>query len=147
MDEPPIRDIPQLLQLLAQLEDIAMQFALDTSRGPHEQLGAVQVAHKLLLDRLRVLEMSAIETAQRHLEAAIGRDGMISGYGDAYGSTHTNGGSRSRRTKNNDLDFHGHGCGGKRRSSSPYTADENPRFSPCLLLNLMRHLGFVPHPL
>ena len=52
MDECVSFDVPGILIRLAELEEIAFRRPAKTTRGLESQLMAVQVAHKLLIDRL-----------------------------------------------------------------------------------------------
>ena len=53
-------------------------------------------------------------------------------------------GSRSKRTKNNDLSFHDQSWGRKRRASSTHTVEVKSLYSLRLALGLIRKTSFPP---
>lgn len=65
---PVVMDLPATLVRLAEIEGLVMDMARDRSRGPDAQLMALQVAHRLLLNRVQVIEMRDLQQAQRSFE-------------------------------------------------------------------------------
>lgn len=73
-ETPVVMDLPATLVRLAEIEALVMRMARDVSRGPDAQLMALQIAHRLLLNRVQVIEMRDVQQAQRALERRLSLD-------------------------------------------------------------------------
>ena len=69
----PTLEMPQVLQYLSELVEIAMAEARQPSRGGFSQLDAVQRAVRILVDVVNCIEHRDLAQAQRHLERSLAR--------------------------------------------------------------------------
>ena len=70
----PTLEMPQILQYLSELVEIAMAEARQPSRGGFSQLDAVQRAVRILVDVVECIEHRDIAQAQRQLERSLARN-------------------------------------------------------------------------
>lgn len=69
----PTLEMPQVLQYLTELVQIAMHEARQPSRGGFSQLDAVQRAVRILVDVVECIEHRDLAQAQRQLERSLAR--------------------------------------------------------------------------